>query len=828
MRKKKLPLPPGRNIPFPPVRARDPVNKIHNEVSKKIPRPETGKLPPQAIDLEKAVIGAILLDSKSIKEVIDLLSPEVFYIDQHKFIYKAIQTLSNDNSPIDILTVTQELIKTNKIDYVGGTHYLIEITQNVSSSAHIEFHARIVIQKYVMREYIRISNEVIQKSYEIDSDIFDIKDMIELRVSEIVSRYMSRGSNESKEDPGQELLEKMKARERGEKPGTAIGLESFDDWSGGLQLRELITIAGRPGMGKGLVLSELVKTPRGNKKISDLVVGDEICNSYGSVSNITGVFPQGKRPVYEITFDDGLKVKADDQHLWEVQDRKIRKKGSKEIRVISTSQLIKEGLYVNKTKRKNFSIRYAEPVNHSKKQLLIDPYILGCLIGDGYLSEQGITFSNPEDDILSKFENYFGDNFVNKGIESRIRKCEVNDELKHYGLIGKLSYDKFIPNNYLYSSIEDRLKILQGLLDTDGNVVTGNENHIEYSTTSEKLKNNIMTLVRGLGGRCSFTEKMGKYKKDNIHTETRINYRIWITFPCDIIPVSSKKHLLKYINKKQFHKRFINKIEYVGEEETVCISVDSKDKCFLMNDYLVTHNTTVAIAIAYHIAFVLLKDVMFFSIEMSKTDLYNRFASRMTGIPFQLIRLGKTSIQEYKIVDNAFKFLDKSKLHVFDMVDKINFFDKLVIKIREYAISHNCKIVFIDYVQLIKLQRSSGDKTADLTDITRDLKSLANELGITIVILAQLNRGVDNRVSKVPNLADLKQSGSIEEDSDTVIFPYRPHYYEEKESTNTLPQKELNKTRFIVAKGRSIGTGEFMANLDFMKFTLEDFNLFSN
>ena len=137
---------------------------------------EKGKLPPQAVDLEEAVLGAMMIDKKGVDDVIDILHPDVFYKESHQLIYAAIFTLFQNSEPTDLLTVANQLRKTNDLDKVGGDFYIVGLTQKVASSAHIEFHARIILQKYIQRKLISISAEIIEEAYDETVDVFDLLD----------------------------------------------------------------------------------------------------------------------------------------------------------------------------------------------------------------------------------------------------------------------------------------------------------------------------------------------------------------------------------------------------------------------------------------------------------------------------------------------------------------------------------------------------------------------------------------------------------------------------------------------------------------------------
>src|SRR5215213_5000056 len=149
-----------------------------------------GKVPPQAKDLEEAVLGAIMLEKKAFDAVIEILKPECFYVDAHQRIYRAMQGLAQKNKPIDILTVAEELKTREELDMVGGPYYVTKLTNAVTSSAHIEAHSRIILQKFIQRELIRISGEIISDAYEDSTDVFDLLDDAESKIYKVTSEHL--------------------------------------------------------------------------------------------------------------------------------------------------------------------------------------------------------------------------------------------------------------------------------------------------------------------------------------------------------------------------------------------------------------------------------------------------------------------------------------------------------------------------------------------------------------------------------------------------------------------------------------------------------------
>ncbi len=211
---------------------------------------EKGKIPPQALELEEAVLGAMMIDKKGVDEVIDILQPDAFYKDANKYIFEAIVQLFTDTQPIDLLTVSAQLKRNAKLELAGGEIYLIQLTQKISSSAHIEFHSRIILQKFIQRSLIKISNEIIEESYDETTDVFDLLDKAESKLYEVTQGNIKRSS-----ETAQSLV--IQAKKRIEEiagkeglSGIATGFTLLDKITSGWQPSDLIIIAARPGMGK--------------------------------------------------------------------------------------------------------------------------------------------------------------------------------------------------------------------------------------------------------------------------------------------------------------------------------------------------------------------------------------------------------------------------------------------------------------------------------------------------------------------------------------------------------------------------------------------------
>ena len=241
--------------------------KIYETENQAIINLSDGRIPPQAIDLEEAVLGAMLIDEKGVNEIIELLSPEVFYKRSHQLIYESIERLFRESEPIDLLTVSADLKKNKNFEPAGGDFYLISLSQKVSSSAHIEFHSRIILQKYIQRKLITISNEIIQKSYNESTDVMDLLDEAESKLYDV-----AQGNIKTSTESAQNLVIRAKARieeiaKQEGLSGVSTGFEKLDKLTSGWQPSDLVIIAARPGMGKTALALSMARNISVQQKI---------------------------------------------------------------------------------------------------------------------------------------------------------------------------------------------------------------------------------------------------------------------------------------------------------------------------------------------------------------------------------------------------------------------------------------------------------------------------------------------------------------------------------------------------------------------------------
>lgn len=355
-------------------------------------------------------------------------------------------------------------------------------------------------------------------------------------------------------------------------------------------------LCGKGGTGKALPVTTKVRTKDGWIEIGKCKVGDEIVTPFGGLTKITGVYPQGIRPCYKICFKNGITTVADENHLWTVRTRKLISKYRRDIYkpydrhsiTITTSDLYNSDYY-------KYSIPLVKSIYGDDKDFIIPPYVLGVLLGDGYLADDKIAnwsrliISGDEEDIIKRCSILLNTEYKmhNDNNYDNVIYCDnsINKELERLELFCHSKY-KFIPKDYLYSSIEQRMELLKGLMDTDG-CIDKVKGRYRFSTTSKYLKDDFIELCKSLGYNIGISvDNRNRNECYNISVQTN-----------DCIVASDKKISIynSIIKNNEFYNDHLGiaHISKVSPRETVCISIDSPEKLYVIDDYIVTHNTFV-------------------------------------------------------------------------------------------------------------------------------------------------------------------------------------------------------------------------------------------
>lgn len=378
-----------------------------------------------------------------------------------------------------------------------------------------------------------------------------------------------------------------------------------------------VLISGSIGSGKGVRKTTTLLTPNGRKLAADIQVGDWVSNPDGGASQVRGVYPQPKQPVYEVTFNDGSSVVVDGSHLWlyweseytckRKQNWFYKDEQCNKQRVGSTLELIEHLEHLGTLKgNKKLLIPLTKPVQfNQRRECAIDPYLLGLLLGDGCLTTRSTLSVSSVDSEIQEFLVNQGFSIGGDGKSCRpvgATRIELARKLYNQKLMGTYSHTKFVPKCFKFTSIENRLALLQGLMDTDGYVDT--TGGVEYTTTSHQLALDVQELISSLGGWASIRTKTGSYiDKHGERVWCKLVYRLYIQFPnkTDLFRLTRKKERAAIYGGKYNGSnsgeytlaRSIKSIEKLPEEEeTVCFRVDHPNSLFLIDNYVVTHNSS--------------------------------------------------------------------------------------------------------------------------------------------------------------------------------------------------------------------------------------------
>ncbi len=352
-------------------------------------------------------------------------------------------------------------------------------------------------------------------------------------------------------------------------------------------------------------------TPSGWTNIEDLKLGDNVVSGTGNITKVIGVYPQGEKYIYRMFFNDGTFVDSGDEHLWQVKCRLGRDNNVKSYPYKYKGVIYTSNWEIKTTKdiydfyqtldKKNRHINYELPeqpiVKFEEHPIFYDAYKLGLLLGDGcFRVDYQVRFSTADIELIKNFSN-------TKKLKNKFDYMlpkEHYHSIKSLGLFGKDSGSKFIPKDYLFNSVDVRLSILQGLMDTDGCVSGAG---VEFTSVSKDLSEGVQFLVRSLGGYANITKRITKYVYKGIKKEGKPSYRVYIRLD-KICPFKLSRKIkqwqeLNSRNGKRTCSRIIESVEFLPEKDkATCISVDDVSHLYITKDFIITHNTHCSARIA--------------------------------------------------------------------------------------------------------------------------------------------------------------------------------------------------------------------------------------
>ncbi len=765
------------------------------------------KIPPHSIEAEQAVLGGAFLDKEAWDKVAERVREDDFYRKDHRIIFRAISQLSDEGQPYDIVTVAEWLENNQLLDESGGMRKLAALAENTPSASNISAYADIVRKRSILRQLISattdINDTVFNPQGRSSEQILEFAEQTVFEIAEQENR--GRKSYQLIKEYLKDALNRVDELFHKDSPitGIATGYDDLDLKTAGFQRSDLIIVAGRPSMGKAQPLDAKIRTLNGWKTMGELKMGDHLASVDGRKSRVAAIFPQGVKDIYRITFSDGRSTEICAEHLWRVHYRSWDNP-----RILSTEdiqQLLKRKRYQNRL----WIDRCSGDFGHNQS-LPIEPWVLGALLGDGNLKDSAVRFSTASSEMLDTLSTCLGETYTLRaagGYDYRIVQTKdhrrpgrqgvwpnpLKEDLKTLGLWDLGAEDKYVPELYKTAEKEARLDILRGLLDTDGWVESWGS--IRFTTVSERLADDVVELSRSIGGWATKRRQRKQYTYNGEKREGRDAWVINIHYakPEQLFTLAEKKtRVISDIKRRRMP--VIKSIELARKAEAQCIAVTHPDKLYITDDYVVTHNTALAVNIAENAAIKDKHSVAIFSMEMPGEQLAMRMMSSLGRIDQHKVRTGKLDDEDWPRLTSAVSILQGSKMFIDDTPALTP--AELRARCRRISREHGLGLIVVDYLQLMQVAGTTENRATEISEISRSLKAMAKELEVPVIALSQLNRSLESRQDKRPVMSDLRESGAIEQDADVILFIYRDEVYDEES-----PDKGI--AEIIIAKQRN-------------------------
>ncbi|HZQ60653.1 MAG TPA: replicative DNA helicase, partial [Casimicrobiaceae bacterium] len=547
--------------------------------------------------------------------------------------------------------------------------------------------------------------------------------------------------------------------------GVPTGFSDLDRMTSGMQPGDLVVVAGRPSMGKAQPLDARVRTLDGWKMMGELRVGDALASIDGEPSFVSGVFPQGEKQIYRVTFSDGRSTECCADHLWRVHYRDWPKP-----RVLSTHRL-REMLACARYRRRLWIDMPTGDFGHDR-ELPVDPWVLGALLGEGALAGTSVRCSTAAREMLERMRARIPDpmelahagHYDGRLVQSDrghmggvagMRPNPITQALRELGLWNISSHEKFVPRQYLDGPRATRLDLLRGLIDTDGWVERWGS--IRLRTTSERLARDVSELVRSLGGWCTLRKKRTSFTVGGEKRGGRPAFVLNIQHPApQSLMLLSEKQARVPVAPERLRRPTFASIEPTRVAPAQCIAVTHPSHTYMTDDYVVTHNTAFALNIGEHVALAAGLPVAVFSMEMGASQLALRMIGSVGRLDQQKLRTGRLQSDDWERLSSALGRLNEAPI----LIDETPALNAIEVRSRARRLMKQygkLGLVIVDYLQLMQASSQGENRATEISEISRAMKALAKELKVPVMALSQLNRSLEQRPNKRPVMSDLRE-----------------------------------------------------------------------
>jgi|FaiFalDrversion2_1042247.scaffolds.fasta_scaffold00052_6 replicative DNA helicase len=721
------------------------------------------RVPPQNLEAEMGVLGSMLLDRDAIAQVVEILRPEDFYREAHRIIYSTILELFDRGEPVDLITVTDRLRDQGKLEEVGGAAYIAALLNSVPTAANAEYYARIVLQKSILRALIRVGTQIAHLGFEGEEDVEALVDRAERLVFELSRRRLVRDFAPIR-DILKETMERLDAGyDRGMITGVPTGFVDLDELTGGLQPGDLIIVAARPSMGKCLKYDARIVDARTGevRTIEEIVHTKDVVLLTLDGGRLREARPSafvddGRRPVYRVRTGLGRVVEVTATHPF------LTPQGWKPLTDLRV------GDYVAVPAR----IPVFGSLDLPSYEVKLIAYLAaGRIPADPRLNQDFLDAVRAAAAVRASARSLVLTGVWGFSLPDLEVPLEVGGELSRYAELRTTPPETRQLPSVVYRLNRQKLCLLLSRLLS----CTASWEE-ETRTIRVRLPNSIMAeQVQHLLLRLGVVAARGGDGTLEVRGEAAVH----LLRSCGVFGWEKLREWARYEHRPLLEEPdvlwdSIERIEYAGEHQVYDLEVAGTHN-FVANDICV-HNTTFCLNIAQHAAVRHRVPVAIFSLETSAEQLVQRMLCAEAGVDGQRLRRGYLSEADWRKLTRAMGGLveapifidDSSNLSVIEMRAKA----------RKLKAEHGLGLIIVDYIQLIQSYKRSENRTQELSEIARAIKSLAKELHLPVIAISQLSRAAELTGSKIPMLSHLRESGELEQVADLVIFLYREDYYD--------------------------------------------------
>ena len=612
----------------------------------------------QNIASERAVLAGLFQHGQeSLIEVELFVGEDSFTLDANKVLYKCISHALKDKETAGYADILSSAKSLDLDEYVERNDILKHISGIMNTPIHIDNvgeHAK----KLKKLEFARKVQSELRTIYSDlnkvtgDESINEILSVAESPIQNICLSYIKEDEMTPQliGDDIDAYLDHLQDN-TGKSIGITTGLSEFDKAiGGGLRRKCVDLIAARP---KALRHGSLVYTPDGPVNIENIEVGDIVLHPTRGSTTVTHIWPHENIDIYRIHFKDGDTVDCCQDHIWHV----YKTYGKKKEELKTTKELLCDMTYGKNNKYK-WNVPLPKKVEFNERAVSIDPYVMGILLGDGSVSNNTCVYHTMDKEIHDYMVTYANSlgldvKIDNKQEGNKATSYRINgfqDKLRETGIFGHNCYNKFIPKEYIYNTVEVRLSVLAGLLDTDGDCTidsrSGNS-RTRFGSVSLQLCSDVKEIVQSLGGICSINK-----------TQTACNGKVFDSYRCEVRlpegvnPFRLSRKAEKFTGRKIGElKRTIVKIEKICKDNARCLTLSDNDGLFMTDNYVVTHNTGKSVFadnVALHVTKTHNIPVLMLDTEMSKEDHINRLLANLSETEINEIASGNFFNDDHK------------------------------------------------------------------------------------------------------------------------------------------------------------------------------------